>query len=150
MKFQISPIWKKVLKSCSLWLFVSIGFGLLQLWLSIGNKWLQDMQIQPDKYFLTGVLLFFSSGIAMSNSCDVWLEEKIDKNYLVNIIFHIVSPIALMILITLIYVITSDKTHLTGKIKYAQYIILAFSLIYSTCSKIQLYLARQKNKVGGN
>lgn len=136
------PLLKKVIIDCLLWLFASIFFGLLQLWLSIVHGWFKGLNINFNTYFLSGVLLFFCSGIIISSTYDIWLEENVNKNARLYVLFHIVFPVVLLLLIANIYLSTIDGKVLIKNIKGFQVGILIYSIIYSTCSKIQLDLVR--------
>lgn len=131
---------RRVIVECLLWLVVSIVFGLLQLWLSIGYNYFRGLDINYDTYFVSGVLLFFCSGVTMSSSFDIWIEEKISKNDGFYVLFHILIPIILLIVIAILYLSTIDGKVVIFRVKSFQIGILIYSIIYSTCSKIQLGL----------
>ncbi len=137
----------KAILDSILWVFASIFFGLLQLWLSIGRNWFSNITNEINTVFLNGVLLFFCSGIVISSSFDIWLEEKINKNHRWYIIFHILIPIILLIAIVHIYLTITDNKVNLNKIKYFQIGILIYSLIYSTLCKIQLGLLKLRNNL---
>ena len=96
-------MFRKAIYDSILWIFASMLFGLLQLWISIGNNWFCNVSIDINAFFLSGVLLFFSSGIVISSSFDIWLEEKINKNNRTYVLFHILMPIIILIAIIYIY-----------------------------------------------
>lgn len=129
---------KKIFINCIAWIFITLIFGLLQLWLSIANNWFKSNQSNLDNYFLAGVLLFFCSGMVVDVSFQVWVKLGIRKDSIIDVLFHIVLPILLLIAITTIYFNTISIQNLNHKIKNAQLIILFFSIGYSIFSKLRM------------
>jgi len=136
-------MWNKIIKETLLWLVVSLIFGLLQLWVPIFRCGINGGNSCFNTYFWnSGVVLFFCSGIAISNAFEIWREKKIKMADEWNILLHIIMPICLLLAIVIIYSSIIDDPALTYRIKKLQSCILIFSMIYSACSKIQLRLVK--------
>ena len=83
---------KKIIADIFLWVLVSIIFGLLKLWISISFNFFNQLEISFDKYILSGILLFYCSGIVISSSFDVWMNDNLKMDKRLYIIFHIINP----------------------------------------------------------
>lgn len=131
----------KVIGNCALWLFVSIFAGLLQVWISVTYDFIGQTPVDMNKYFLSGVVLFFCSGIVISSSFSIWLEDGINKDMdkRLFIFFHILMPIIILVLIGVIYAacIAGIKS-INPRIKSFQVVILVYSVFYSIGSRYQI------------
>jgi hypothetical protein len=140
-----TPIWRTIAKTCILWLIVSVGFGLLKLWIVVGDKWIQGLS-DIDIRFVSGTLLFYCSGIVVSSAFDSWIEKGIDKSEFFNMLFHIIIPTFLLIGITVIFLRVTDDNFRIDRVKRIHWSVLIFSLSYSTFSKMQLGLIRNRRE----
>ena len=129
---QSSNEFQKLVIDSIIWFFIISVFGLLQFWLSLGNIWFKNGILNLDPYLTSGVFLFFCSGIIISSSYDIWIDEYIDKNIRLNLIFHFILPLMLLILIVSLYFILDNYEELNNKIRYTIRIVLVYSVLYST------------------
>lgn len=134
--------WCRIIADAMLWLVVSVVFGLLQLWISVGYEWYGEQFNSLNIYFLSGVLLFFCSATVITSSFDIWLEDSISKRSRFYISFHIILPFIVVLWITVIYLATFKANSLSNNVRNSQFHVLAISLFYSTFSKIELSKAR--------
>ena len=135
---------KDVLEKPLLWLLVSVMFGLLQAWILI----FRELMIRPLSvkdcfelfFWKGGVLLFFCSGISISNAFEVWIQDKIKYSISVKIVFHILFPIWILLIIIICYLCIFDGTAIESRTKLIQLYLLISSLSYSTITRIHLGL----------
>lgn len=138
MQVRKNGHYKEIIKHSIAWIFITLIFGLLQLWLSIANNFFKSDGYSFDNYFLAGVLLFFCSGLVVDVSFQVWIKLGIRSNSIADVLFHIVLPILILIAITTIYFNTISIQSLNYKIKQAQLWTFGFSIAYSIFSKLRM------------
>src|SRR5262249_34743347 len=140
--------WGMILGNGMLWLFISIFFSLLQVWVFIVYNFFGEMNTSNDKFFLDGTILFFCSGIVVSSAFDIWVEDekylKMDKRLF--ILFHMIFPMVLVVLVTTMYLGLFRKENLANDIKIIQLSSVICSLVYSTGSKYQNTASRLRLK----
>jgi hypothetical protein len=123
-----------------IWLFTSLVFGLMQCWLLMGWGLITETGISVLKFLIDGVLLFFCRGIVIGCCFDMWHEPKISKNTRLFFISHFLFPFVLIIAIVCNYFsIFQSHGNVAPSVILFQVIILFFSLLYTTTTKIYLY-----------
>lgn len=89
----------------SLWLTLTALFSLLQIVLIFTNAVYDDQPLPINEIYLSGALLFFSTGLVSSTTIDFFLSKSKKKNINNSFIgiFFTLFPIIILIASTFVY-----------------------------------------------
>jgi len=132
------------------WVFLTILFGLLQLWLAIGSSLIiKNFSITHDKIILDGVLLFFVTAVVVAITIDYYFSDNNYPRWAVGILFGFFPGIIVIISVWLFGIcIGKSKTDLEMvTINSLEYAVLTMSFIYALIIKaLEFYQNKKLNK----
>ena len=130
----------KKIFSGSLWVFLTMSFGLMQIWFLIGSSYIvKDYQFNHDLFLLDGGLVFFSSALVSSITIDYHLYSKNSYNKIIDAFMFYFFPMLIIITSVWLFSIIFQKNISDVEIeviKGLEYSIVTSSLIYSFACKI--------------
>ncbi|MBV0934930.1 hypothetical protein [Marinobacterium weihaiense] len=129
----------KGLVSSLFWLFLTVLFGLLQLWILLGyDQANSEFSLDLDKLLLDGVLLFFCCALVSSITIDYHFDKTIElPKWASGILFSFFPFVIVGLsiwLFTASYIIPKDKIELEF-IGSVNYIILTMTCLYTVATK---------------
>lgn len=130
MKHFIKPI---------LWTFLTVFFGLLQLWSVIFISFLIDRPIEINYILRNCGLLFFSTSLIISITLNFIFKRKTTKNLPIVSLVYFTLPIFCVFFSILIYYASYFNEPNIGKIAWFQIIIFIITLIYVMTIKYYQY-----------
>lgn len=126
-----------------LWTLCAMFFGLLQLWIVVGNGYLKENYSFPIvKLFIDGTLLFFATAIVASICTDYYLGKANKLPRIVSgFVYFLYPAVVLSICIWLFSTsFTSSASDLNIEfLKGVQLTVLSMTLIYATMTKTIMY-----------
>jgi len=143
MTFENFPNLIKVIFKSLVWVFGTIIFGLLQLWLVWGSS-LYDTTVTftLEKFIIDGALLFFVAAIITSVTIDHLLSKKNTCCSVLEILLFIVFPFIILIFVVWLFAICYGKPieNLDYELIFAtEVVLLIIAFIYSFFIKLHAF-----------
>jgi hypothetical protein len=120
------------------WLLLTVGFGLLQLWLNITSSTIiKGVELNEGKILMDGVLLFFITALVTTITIDYYFAKLEYPKWAVGILF-VLFPLLIILVSTWLYGMCFRKTYSDiniNTLKGYEYSLFVMTALYALFAK---------------
>jgi len=131
-----------------LWTFLTVIFGLLQLWFVIANDFvITNFNLNVSKIITDGTLLFFTSAVVSAICTDYYLGKNSELNKIASLFIYFIYPILVMVCCIWLFSLNFSSYNESldvEKIANIQISIIVMTILYAIVTKAIMYFQEDR------